>query len=397
MTTSPLIVTGSWEDRLRQALRMVDNYDEKAAPALRVIVDRLNRMSPAQLSAGGFYLYQVRQKAASALERYHLRAGELAEATEVRRELLSWFEDIDVEEDQPAHERLLAMLTLQGRYDEAMAYAHHLIAQGFDATENLTIIALMAIRREDAQPVDAIISEIERDANRERNPDSARIKRVSLALCRTRLCLLRRQWAEAAAWFDHTCALDPSKRTEVAFLYDSMVRGGESERALTFTDQDTKYPLRAAFWRGLALRALGKEDACYAVWKNTLSLDMSKFKSNPGIFEWVLCHYYLGGELAALGYGLSLQFARADPDTPWFSHCIAGLGAALRGESTGAFMQMNVALEKMRIDLFNVHFGQDVRFHFENLLTAEQMAPLLHYFQPAQSSPGSVNGSASTE
>jgi hypothetical protein len=237
-----------------------------------------------------------------------------------------------------------------------------------------------ALRCGDAHLADEILVELERDANRERNADLSRKKRVNLAQCRSQLCLLRHQWAEATAWFEHACALDPAERDGSAILYDAMVRYGEAERALALIDQDAKHPLRAALWRGLALRSLGKEDAGRAVWSNSLTVDLSKFASNPGIFEWILCHYYLG-EPASIGYALSLQVIRADSDTIWFAHCIAGLGAAMRNEIAGALLQMNVGLEKMRVDLAGVHFDEEVRFHFTHLLAPEQMTPLLHYFR----------------
>lgn len=381
----PFVVAGSWEDRLKQAQRMIAQYDERAIPTLRTMIERLSGLAPAQLAAGDGRLFAVRLVAARLLEDFLLRRGELAQAIETRAAMIPWLlemEDEEVEDDEVENElvQMLAMLTLARRYEEAEVVVEKLTELGSGLTNILANAILTAIYSGDGKHAERLLAELERAVNRQQDREAVRFERGRLAMCRARLSVLRKQWTEATAWFENACAFDPHQSGNAVIVYAPLVRNGEAQKALSLMARDEDHPLRVALWRGLALRSLGNEEAARQVWSEALASDLKNYSSNSGFFEWVLCHYYLV-EPAAIGYAIILQVSGADGEISWFGNCLTGLGAALRGDRAGAFVHLNLALEKFRVDLRGLYLGEDIRYHFVNLLTPEQMAPLMKYFK----------------
>lgn len=368
-------VIGSWEALLANAQRLQSRDDAAALPALQQLLDRLNRLSPAQLSAGQGHLAKLRLSAGEELLTFHLRRQRFDDAYDLTAQLAAW------SGPQLAalwNHRAIRILVMAGKAGQAVALLRSRADAAPDDSDAWGELALLQIELGQLNDAALALKQVERAISRGSAADTLAADRAYLAYVATQLALARRDWEQAVAWHQNACAFDASYARASHRLYTRLIRAGESRRALPFLEQKGEPFARVGLWKGIAAMQQGERAAAERTW-----VKVTKTKAATGDagdeLAWILCHYYLGDK-QGVGLARALMMLKNDQTVRWWHYFCVGLGWALRGSLVQAHANFGLAVTLRRINAESVKMPAEGREFCADLLAHEVLSEVESYF-----------------
>lgn len=376
-----LPIKGSWEDLLGQAKMLAESDNDEAIVIWRKIIDRLSVMPANRLAAAQGSLNAIGREAGHALLGYLAGNEHYDEALAVCEQCLSFYPTAE-----PWHElrrRQLRLLTMIDRKEAALRLGRQLVAQIDDEDiETLAPFALLCSSLGYHDEAQQATKEMERriQHQKELSNEEANSNRAYLAWVRSLAALDRSEWDDALAWYQHALTLARAEyEPQVYYLYMTLIRSGQSKKALPFIERDRFATLRRDFWRGLAWRHLGEPDKAQQLWEQ--AQETVREKDDPVLLnELVLINYYIPGRIP-VGLRLALYELQENDATDWLAFFLGGLGWALQNNSNNAHVDLAVAQKKYRTGLRGVRLPFSSWFFCQDLLTPAQQDEYRRYFE----------------
>ncbi len=371
---------GSWEDLFDRANEAVAIGRSDGVEQMEAVLARLDKLTPGQRAAGAGHLEELRRGAVAVLLQGYMARDRYDDA------LALVASHADVLDDEYASDLPLVFAQLHyhaGRVDEA---ARHLQAY-LDAfpgdLDALTAYVMQATLYGLSERALAAVNDAAAEVANRRAGKRSKEERGLLHRLRALVYMRMRDHDTALAEFEAACRLFPPLRDTMHPLYQQLMVEGEYERALRLMESYRGESPGVRFWQGVAWRHLGDEARARTHWLrvSTPDIDDVTFKDLP---FWILSHYYLGDPVGA-GLSAALEMLLdADEDIErWLIYTLAGLGSALRGDALAA----NANFETAR-NLYAAVPGRgkripkDFAFLLADLVSAEERAPYLAYFEP---------------
>ena len=143
-------------------------------------------------------------------------------------------------------------------------------------------------------------------------------------------------------------------------------------------------PIRAKFWRAVALRHQGETSTSRRLLEEIVQTDISK-TDQPSVVEYLLAHYYLGDEK---GEGLEtvLRALQDQQATSWVLLFLAGLGWAVRGDLRTAKSNFQLAVTQRKSMAEGKLLPNNYWFFTQDVVKPEYLDSLRRYFEGAEAS-----------
>jgi tetratricopeptide (TPR) repeat protein len=376
---APQPVKGSWEDLLLQAQQLARSYNDQAIPLYRKIVDGLLALPPAQREAGKRRLHNVLMAAGLDLQGYLNVRDRLDEALAVVDQVRAV---ADAEDAENLATLRIEILLQSGHADEAFAELRA-AAEAPDATLGdwgaLVMAHIRAGRAQDALPVLDQMEQTAIAAAGEGAQEPSRSDAAYIAGLRGITALEAGDIDAGIAHFERVMQLGGAYAQNLHLLYGRLIHAGRYDEALRFVDQDQARPVRAAFWRGVALQHKGESALARRKWESIVNTDLVKSDQNS-IMEYVLAHYYLG-DPQGKGLEIVLQAMRDQRSVPWVMLFLAGLGWAVRGDLRSARSNLQLAVTQRKSLAEGSRLPKHYWFFTQDVVKPEIAAQLAEFFE----------------
>lgn len=372
-------IAGSWEELLGRAADFAAVDDPACIPLFDKLLDRLERMTDAQLDAGEGRLRLVRTQAAFGLTDFYFAQGRDEEALAAAQRALALTQPGDPLTDH-WRRRIEALLLRLGRGDEAEA-ERTALAEAADDLDSWGDVAMLQMRRARFDAAAATLDRMEKQAGKAQGKEAGE-QRASVATLRSTLALKQQRWAEAVAWHTSAVAFNREEAEAASYIYSELVRSGQPEAltlALDLIARDRDRPIRAGLWRGLALRAQGKGDEARRAFERAAGYPYEKVPFDEQM-DWILSNFYLGdpkrrAQAAALGWVDERRHA------PFVGLFLAGLGAMVHGDRDAAHLNLGESVRGWQVLGETRRIPHNMWYFAEQLLDAEQQAEIRTYFE----------------
>lgn len=375
-TPTPPPIKGSWEDLLNQAHRLAGNHNDEAITTYEKVISGLQRLSPAQREANKGRLQELLKTATANLHVY-LTSREMYEPALTR---LYQLMALSTPEERAGWRQRAGMILAQaGRHDEAFAQLRTLTAAP-DATltdwGNLLTLYLRLHQPERAAEVLAQMADWQAQQTPAEGPEKPA---AYLAYLQMLVATEREDYPTAIAHFSEAMRLDPDYRERQYLLYARLMFHHQTELALPYIQKDNRFPLRAGFWHGVALKRLGRPEEAQRPWQKVINA-LTPQTNNEEFAEIVLTFYYLG-DPEGRGLGTVLRALQSGGTQSWVLFFLAGLGWLLRDNLNSARLNLALALNRRRAAAEGHLLSPEVWQYCQDLLTPEQQAEISEYFE----------------
>lgn len=378
---TPILIKGSWESVLAEAQELASNQDDAAIPLFEKLVQRIAKMPVTQRIANHERLQKIFTVAAINAQSYLTLREHYDEALAALAKL---HEIGDTHDRDFAIFQRARVLFMADRVDEAFA---DLEARARDEDADVAdwgqlVMSNLRYHRVDAAA--AALAEAEAWTAEQAKleilgPEELREWRGYLATLRADVAMRRGEWDAVMGHFADALAADPMYRQNLHLFYTALMQAGQSERALTFIEQDRDHPIRAHFWQGVARQRLGQMDAATAAWEAVLAVDLQT-SEEPSFSEYVFTHYYLGDE-ERIGLGNVLRVLQEDKRYEWQTLYLAGLGWAIRGQLENAKTNFQFAVNQRRTAAQGKQLPYQTWTHVVDLLDEAGQQAVRKYFE----------------
>ncbi len=376
----PILIKGSWEAILQEAQQLASQQNDEAIPLFAKIVQRIGKMAVTQRIANGERLQKIFTVAAINAQSYLTLREHFDEALATLEKL---------REIGDAHDRAFAdfqrilILFMAGRSDQAFAELKaHVNADEADIADWGQLV-MSYLRYDRVDEAEQALEDAQRWTDEQArleliDSEELRKWRGYLATLRADVAMRREDWDQVMQHFAAALAADPMYGKNFHLFYTALMQGGQTERALTYIDRDDAHPIRANFWRGVAMQRLGNTDAAEAAWQRVLEVDLQK-SEEPSFSEYVLTHYYLGDE-ERIGLGNVLRVLQEDRRYEWQTLFLAGLGWAIQGRMDNAKTNLQFAVNQRRAAAQDKVLPYQTWTYVRDLLPAHGQDALRQYF-----------------
>jgi tetratricopeptide (TPR) repeat protein len=399
-------IKGSWEDLLNQARQHAINYNDQAVLLYRKVFDGLRRLPESQRKGGKGRLQSILMLAGMELQGYLNTQDRYDEALEVIDQLRA----VTTEPDNDFWDSHRIDILLQaGRNEEAFGRLHQR-AEAEDAelgdwgqlimayvragrsAEALPLFSAMEAHlaaKQDVAPLADQAEAVGEAPNPQAlEPAANEAERTSsyIAGLRGVVALELNQWQEGIQHFEEAMAAGGAYADNLHLLYGRLVNLGRYSEAERFIGKDQKRPIRAAFWRGLALSRQGNRSAAQAAWERAAKLDPTK--DDPDSFvENVLIRYYLG-DTGGNALSAVLRAIREQQRTvPWILFFLAAVGWLLRGDDVSARSNFNLAISQRKASADGAKLPYHLWQMVSDLFSPEIQDQYRSYFEAAPLAP----------
>jgi tetratricopeptide (TPR) repeat protein len=361
-TKSSVVIKGSWEDLATQAHRAAANQNDDAIALYHKVINGLRRLPEPQLRANKGHLHNLLQTAAT----------------------LTTIQTMLEEDEQHAWRLRSALVLIQaGRDKEALAQVRSIATAPTATLTDWGNLVIQHIRLKQFAQAEQVLVEAKAWTSTQprvglgAGPTTASSD-AYLANLRSLLALAQEQWDEAIAHYERAMSLDKEYKEHAYRLYGRLMFHDQIERALPFIQRDNQHPIRSAFWYGVALKRLGRDNEAKRQWERLIELITPK-TSNDEFVEIVLTFYYLGD---AEGRGLSstLRALQSGGAQSWVLFFLAGLGWALRKNMQSVRNNFALAIERRKANAEGVKLSTEMWRHCQELLDDETLAEIQEYF-----------------
>ncbi|HXF60254.1 MAG TPA: hypothetical protein VNK95_01475, partial [Caldilineaceae bacterium] len=182
--------------------------------------------------------------------------------------------------------------------------------------------------------------------------------------------------------FEQVIELGGAYAQHLHLLYGRLVHLGRYEDALRFIAQDMARPMRAKFWRAVALRHQGETSRSRRLLEEIVHTDISKM-DQPSVVEYLLAHYYLGDE-GGEGLEIALRALQEQPSPSWLLFFLTGLGWAVRGDLRTARSNFQLAVTQRKSLAEGKLLPNNYWFFTQDVLKPEHLDSLRRYFEGAE-------------
>lgn len=382
-TQSPpkVVIKGSWEDLLSQAHRAAANQNDEAITLYEKVKQGLARLPEAHRRANGGKLHEMWEAAAANLHVYLTQRERYEEALNA---LVAMDEIVEEGERKAWQQRRAMVLAQAGRTDEALAALRRL-AEDPDARlsdwGNLVTQLVKLKRFDEATSVIAEGAQWTQPAPTAESGDemSEAEQAAYLDNLRSVVALAAGRYDEAITHYEAACQNGPFYRERPELIYMRLLTYGQPELALPWIRRDTRYPIRAAFWQGVALKRLGRPEEAQRKWEqNTKSV--SQQTSNEIFLDLVLSFYYLG-DPEGVGLNGVLRTLQSGGAQSWLMLYLAGLGWLLRGNLKNARTNLALAVGRRRAAAEGARLPLELWMYCTDLLDEETRTEIAEYFE----------------
>jgi tetratricopeptide (TPR) repeat protein len=386
MTTSSkeqqVVIKGSWEDLLNQAHRAAANQSDEAIVLYEKVRNGLQRFSAAQLAANDGRLHDLLEAAAANLHVYLTQRERYDEALDALVQLQA----INEEEGRKAWQQRRAMVLAQaGRNAEALAELRDLATSPGAHLTDWGNLVMQSLRGKEFAQAAAIIDEATQWRTAQNEAEATTGTRLSaedaayLENLRCIVALAAGRYADGVTHFETAGRLDEYYRERPYLLYARLVFYNQLELALPWIQRDARHPIRASFWHGVVLKRQGKPEVARRQWEGVIR-SITPQTDNEQFVELVLSFYYLGDQE---GQGLNgvLRALQSGGVQSWVLLFLAGLGWMLRDSLNNARTNFTLAISRRKAQAEGTKLSAEVWQHCQDLLTAEQQAQIVDYFQ----------------
>jgi tetratricopeptide (TPR) repeat protein len=378
-----------------QAQQYARNYNDDAIPLYRRVVEGLLALPVAQRDAADGRLQNLLMAAALDLQGYYNVRDRYDDALDVIAQLRPAAK-------QDAQEMLdslrVEVLMLAGRNDEALAELR-VAAEAPDATlgdwGQLVMAHARVGRADETGPildhmVTAFVPDIAPDQTMELTAvtDEQRNDLAYIAGLRGVAALERGDADTGIEQFQRVLDLGGAYAQNLHLAYGRLVLLGRYDDALEFITKDTGRPVRAGFWRGVALHHSGEHARAKRTWEqivtsNAISADQAS------IMEYVLSHYYLG-DPEGQGLEIVLRGIREQRTVPWTILALAGLGWAVRGDERMAKHNLELAVTQRKSVAEGQKLPDNYWFFMQDVGKPELAPHLQGYFDTGDPAAGDL-------
>jgi tetratricopeptide (TPR) repeat protein len=375
------VIKGSWEDLLQQAHRLASNQNDDAVAAYEKVIHGVHRLSDTQRQANKARLQELLKAAVSNLHVYLTSRERYEEALALFPQL---YELSNADERSGWQQREGLVLAQAGRNEEALAQMQRLTATPETTLTDWGNLVSFHVRQGHfAQAGTVLEAATQWQAMHSTTSTDGEKPEAYFAYLRSLVALESGRYADSIADFEAASALDAAYKERPYLLYARLMFNRQTELALPFIQRDTRYPVRAGFWHGVALRRLGRNEEAKRQWEKVIKA-VSPQTNNEEFAELVLTFYYLG-DPEGRGLGGVLRALQSGGVQSWLLFFLAGLGWALRTNLTNARTNFALALARRRAGAEGSKLSPEVWQYCQELLPAETQAELIEYFTPEKS------------
>lgn len=377
----PLVIKGSWEDLLAQAHRAAASQNDEAIALYEKVVHGLRRLPATQRRAQNNRLQELLKLAAANLHVYLTQRNRYEEALALLPLLQ---ETAEGDEHKAWGQRAAMVYDLAGRGAEAVAQLYTLATDEDAKLTDWGNLVTYFIRTRQFDEAEHTIEEALQWSTREQEVGrttygSAAADAAYLENLRSLVALAQGHWEEGIEHYTRAAALDQDYKDQPHLLYARLMVYGQPELALRFIQRDSKHPLRASFWYGVALKRLGREDEARRQWEQSIKT-LSPKTDNAQFVELVLTFFYLG-DREGRGLNAVLQTLQSGGAKSWLLLFLAGLGWALRGNLNSARTNFALAVTRRKAGAEGAKLSVEVWQYCQDLLSEEVQAQLVDYFE----------------
>ncbi|HRI56988.1 MAG TPA: hypothetical protein PK170_07820 [Anaerolineae bacterium] len=373
-------IKGSWEDRVAQVERLLNDDAPTALEQSQTLIDRLCRIPVVQRKAANDRLNDLLISAAMNQAR-HLAGQENYVAAAATLSRVAPYMPAVIAHDLKI--QALNYLLCDGQTNTALSELEALAVSG-GAIDFWSDLVWAGIRCNDHAYAQRGLAGAERWVNHTYqgafDTDAAQRDLALLASLKARYTLACGQYAEAVAWYEHAMTLDEPYSSNPSLLYRHLVNAGAYAEASRLLQRDLDSPIRHGFWNGLLEYRKGHLERAASHW-----LKVTQHETGAGaesrLFEYILSHYYLGDKS---GRGLARVLdTLSGGEVTWGALFLAGLGWALRGDMTAAVKNMQMATREIRSDGQSRRLPAETWRFCRDLLEADRLESIKEFFEHA--------------
>ena len=371
-------IKGSWQDLFLQAQELARNYNDQAIPLYRKVVDGLLALPAERRRAGNNQLHNLLMAAALDLQGYYTIRERYDDALQVLEQARAV---ADEGEQEMLTDLRAEILLMAGRSDEALAEIRAVAESPEGELGDWGELVMAYVRAGRAAEALAVLDEMEQrlEATGNERDDYTYI------LGLRGLTSVEAGDVDAGIQaFEQVIELGGAYAQHLHLLYGRLVNLGRYEDALRFIDRDMTRPIRAKFWRAVALRHQGETSTSRRLLEEIVQTDISK-TDQPSVVEYLLAHYYLGDEK---GEGLEtvLRALQDQQATSWVLLFLAGLGWAVRGDLRTAKSNFQLAVTQRKSMAEGKLLPNNYWFFTQDVVKPEYLDSLRRYFEGAEAS-----------
>lgn len=379
---TPPVIKGSWEDLLQQAHRLASNQNDDAIAGYEKVIHGLRRLSEPQRQANKGRLQDLLKTAVSNLHVYLTSRERYDEALALFPQL---YELADAEERSGWQQREGMVLAQAGHNEEAFARLQALTTTPETTLTDWGNLVSFHVRLgQFEQATTALDAAGQWQAAHPATSTEEEKPAAYFAYLRSLVALESGHYAESIKEFEAASALDPAYKERPYLLYARLMFHQQAELALPLIQRDTRYPVRAGFWHGVALQRLGRGEEAKRQWEKVIKA-VSPQTNNEEFAELVLTFYYLG-DPEGRGLGGVLRALQSGGAQSWILFFLAGLGWALRNNLATARTNFALALARRRAGAEGHKLSPEVWQYCQELLPPETQAEISEYFTTEKSS-----------
>lgn len=343
-TPAPILIKGSWEEKLLRGQQLIATQNDEAIPLLQQLIDRLAQIPEAQRHAANRRLDRILFQAITDLVFYQTYR-DLYPAALANTALAARLAPPDQARVWQQHHA--AILLQAGEQDAAFAELENLARTGeLPQWHDLTMHALRHNRLDVAEralrEAEHLVNRIDSGADE----TTLRLARGQLAYMKAQVALAQGRLDESLAWAEFAMASSDLFGKNPGFFYVQLVDRGHYDAALKLIRRDQHNPIRASFWGGVATWRRGEHAQAEAHWRQTLRTELPQ-EGPVDFLELVMAHYYLGDK-EGRGLAMVLDDLRREQEVAFGQMFLAGLGWALRGDHTAAHSNFRLAVMRSK-------------------------------------------------
>ena len=355
--TSATPIKGSWEDVFGQAAQLAQQFDDQAIELYHKVIDGLAKLPYAQRLAANQRLQNLLMSAGVDLFGYLNVCDHYDDAVSLARQMI----ELTVDENQEFWEsQLIDALLMADRAEEAIALVRAQAelpdAEPGDWGQVITV-HMRAGQPQAAIPIlDGIQERIENQRQElsggeagvlaGKQAEELQREEAYLSGLRSMVALESEDWEAGIAYFETAIDQGSVYADNLQLVYGRLVNAGRYDDALRFIDRDRDHPIRAGFWRGLALLHRGQADLATRQWRAVTKMDVAN-QNAGGFLEYILSYFYLH-DPEGTGLGMVLRIIREENHVPWALFYLAGLGWAIRADIPTARSDFQIALNQLK-------------------------------------------------
>lgn len=341
---APMLIKGSWEEKLTQGQKLIAAQKDEAIPLLQQIIDRLAQLPVTQRHAANRRLDRILFQAITDLVFYQCYRDQY-DAALANTALAARLAPPDQTRIWEQHSA--AILLQAGEIDAAFARLES-IARAGDLAQWHDLI-MHALRHTRLDVAERALLEAEHVVNRidaGHDETALRLARGQLAYLKAHVALAQDRLDESLAWAEFAMTTSDLFGKNPGFFYVQLVDKGHYDAALKLIRRDQHNPIRANFWGGLAAYRRGEHAQAAAYWRQTLNTALPE-EGAVDFLELVMAHYYLGDK-EGRGLAIVLDDLRREQTAALGQLFLAGLGWALRNDRTAAHANFRLAVMRSK-------------------------------------------------